>query len=412
MSTPRIFAFSTGQVGNIGDICFTPALLTLLRRHCPGIPADVAGALQNDEAAFAATAAEFPEYRLLRGHQWDWDTGAPTPVVAEAFDAATCMVFGSGPFMHFGQHLPRDWGYLMQSSLNCWQSADRGLPFVIMGQSFEGFSYPSDAIMRSILPKAAAIFTRESDSLAVLRKLRMAPPLSAAIPDCAWAYRGRDVAGADRLLAEAGLGGGRFGIVGFRRNLTARELAAAAEAVDRLIISTGMPVLLAGEDHRSAPAMVERLLPALSPAARAQVRPLPRFWDAPTGASVCARASWVLSGECHLAIIAAAAGTPVVHAHCHGDNQTWTPGDPDGGAWPGEGRVRSDGRKAQVFADLGLGDWSSVLGEGADPLVAAVQAQLADPAGARSRLAAARTRVDDLHAFAMRVIATCAGARL
>ena len=412
MSTPRIFAFSTGQVGNIGDICFTPALLTLMRRHCPGIAVDVAGALQNDEAAFAATTVEFPEYRLLRGHQWDWDTGAPTPHVAEAFAAATCVVFGSGPFMHFGQHQPRDWAYLMQTSLNCWQAADHGVPFIILGQSFEGFSYPSDAIMRGILPKAAAIFARESDSLAVLRKLRMAPPLSAAIPDCAWAYQGRDEAAADALLAETGLAGNPFGVVGFRRNLTERELANAAETVDRLIAKTGMPVLLGGEDHRCTPAMVERLLPLLAPPIRAQIRPLPTFWNAPTAASVCARAAWILAGECHMAIIAAGTGTPVVHARCHGDNRTWAPGDPDGGAWPGEGRVRSDGRKAQVFADLGLADWCVVHGDGADGMVSAVQAQLADPAHARRRLAVARARVDDLHAFAMRITATCAGAHV
>ena len=405
---PRIFAVSSGQHINIGDVCFTPALLTLCQRHCPGIQVAVSGALQGNPELLATTRRQFPWAELLEGHLYCWDRGGMTPEVERAFSASTLAIHGSGPFVHFGQHRPRDWEYTMGSGLLWWLAADRGIPFGILGQSFEGFAYPSDAIFRRLLPQAAFVFARETDSLALLRRERLGPVLSAFVPDCAWAFEGRDEAGADRFLAEVGLAGQAFVIMGCHTRTRAEDLPKFAEAIERVALATGLPVLLGGEDHRAVPFMREHIVPLLGAGARSRIRVPERFWTADSAASVCARAASVAAGECHLGIIAAGTGTPFVHLRNYGDNDPWSLGDPAGSAWPGEGKQRSDGRKAQIFTDLGLGDWCvASRASGADQ-AAPVIAQVANPAAARTRVAAAVKVAHARLAWAMGIVDACA----
>ena len=406
---PRILALSTGQVGNIGDICFTPALLALCRDHCPGIPVDVTGALWRDPAATARVRRDFPEANIIEGHLWDWDTGAPTPAVATALDRATLLLHGSGPWAHFGVHRPRDWDYLMGASLAWWLAADRGLPFGLLGHSFEGFAFPSDAVMRQILPRAAFVFPRETDSLRLLQEQGFGPAQCAFVPDCAWAFEGRDPEGADAFLERCGLGvGRRFVVAGSNGRSTAADLAVMAGAIDRIVCATGLDVLLGCEGERTLPAMREKLVPLLSVAARAKVHVPDAFWSAEVAASVCQRAATVVAGEIHLTIIAAGAGTPVVHHRHLGDRKPWASGDPAGNGYSGEGQVQADGRKAQVFADLGLADWCLTTADGAAAIAGMAISHINEASAARQRCATAVATARGRLTWAMGIAAACA----
>jgi hypothetical protein len=155
--------------------------------------------------------------------------------------------------------------------------------------------------------------------------------------------------------------------------------AATAEAdhaplrdlIVRWVRGTGARVVACPEMTYQIQTAKEQLVDPLPDDVKKRVLWRDTFWLPDEAAALYAQARAVVSVECHSPIIALAAGTPMLHV-----------------------RQPVDTVKAQMFADLGLGDWVfEVGGTSGAQLWSVLKTIRAEPAAARARVAAAMQRV-------------------
>jgi hypothetical protein len=126
------------------------------------------------------------------------------------------------------------------------------------------------------------------------------------------------------------------------------DLAVLRKAVIHWVRTTGQRVLLCPEMSSENELFEPYILSQLPEDVKPHVGALDRYWITDEASSVYARASLVLSMECHSPILAIAAGKPAIYLHQPQD--TW---------------------KVQMYPDLGLGDWIFPIGEAGDGHLAA-----------------------------------------
>jgi polysaccharide pyruvyl transferase WcaK-like protein len=326
----RILLRSSWQTVNIGDIAHTPGMLALLEKHRPdaevtlwpnALSADVEGLL----------TARFPKLRIAK-------TRAEQ---AAALETCDFFLHGSGP------------GLVGRAEADLARVAKK--PY-----GFAGVTLSDDELKanRNLLAGAKFVFTRDSDSLAALRKADVPGPTTGFGPDATFALDLRDDAAADRLLQTHRLEAGRFLCAVPRLRWTPyweirpervkpnpqrsavneafadRDHAKLREAIVAWVRETNLRVFLVPEMTYE----VARLRPLLFDPLPREVKPsvavLDRYWLTAEAASVYAKAAAVVSFEMHSPIMAVAAGTPAVHL-----------------------RQPTDTRKGQMWRDVGLDGW-------------------------------------------------------
>ncbi|MDR1011212.1 MAG: polysaccharide pyruvyl transferase family protein [Opitutaceae bacterium] len=343
------------QTVNIGDIAHTPGILRVFEKHAPHIRFILWPGLF-DRGVDAMLRRRFPKIRLVRDAA-RWRPAKPMPgdcTLAEAFAGADLMLHSSGP------------GVYNHDELDQW--IQTGKPWAVFGVTVGSNvgvidttpDFPPE--LAKLINTSALFFTRETRSLAAARQAGVTTPLDFC-PDATFALDNlRDEAAADALLAAHKLEAGRFLCVIPRLRLTPywtihperpftaetiatrekfnaaqapADFAALRGAITHWVRATGDRVLLCPEMIYATELFEPHIISQLPADVRLRVTALDRYWITDEASSVYARASLVLSMECHSPIMAIATGRPTIYLHQPQD--TW---------------------KVQMYPDLGLGDWA------------------------------------------------------
>ena len=351
-AAPTILLVSGWQDMNIGDIAHTPGLLHVFATFLPEVKV-ILWKRRKGEDADAMLRQHFPSVPLIYG-KVDDERNVDSEAARSAMTEADIMVHGSGPAV------------VGQKHLEAWiKHTDK--PFGIFGTTIEKMKDGLPEVLR----KAAFVYTRETDSLKVLKKEGISGEHLAFAPDATFFMDITDDQKARKFLAEKelvtriSLGGEntvrqqeficviprlryspsyKFKDVDWsqeridkveRVNAATKEEdhAKLREVMIAWVRQTGHKVLVCPEMTYQVPLMDELLIDPLP----ADVKPhvVKRgYWMPDEAASVYAHARAVVSFECHSPIMAIAAGTPSFYL-----------------------RQPTDTIKGQMYYDLGLDDW-------------------------------------------------------
>lgn len=415
---PRVLLREALQYENIGDSGRVPGTLRLLYAHVPGIEVTLwPWRLHDRERALLRRA--FPALRFADG-ELDRDGQPGTPSLAAAWERCGFLVSASKNAVTY-----RDW-------------ARTGRPYGLFGTAFDPVTSRRDrpegdtldalrvAIdrrpsgdfdrqwgERALYDRAAFIFCRDTLSLRYLRQQGLRPPVLEFGPEGCFALALRDERRAEAWRRRHGLHERPFLCVVPRLRYTpyyqvrqtprepadleldalnARSAIAdhapLRELIARWVERTGGRVVACPEMTYQIRTAREQLVDPLPETLRRHVVWRDEFWLADEAAAIYARASAVVSLECHSPIIALAAGTPAIYL-----------------------RQPVDTVKGQMYRDLGLGDWvREVETTSGRELADQVMAIHADPAAARERVRGAMERVATLQRGMTRTLARAAGA--
>ena len=317
-ASKTIMVVSGWQDVNIGDIAHTPGLLNVLQTFLP----DVHIILWEKSASAKVEALlrkNFPAVRIVRG-KVDAKKNVNDPDVVKALEESDLLIHGSGPFI------------VGKDNIEAWLK-HTNKPFGIFGVTIQQM----DKDLRSLLEKAAFIFTRETKSLEVLKREGLSGSHISFAPDATFYFNLRNEALAGRFLKENDLEEKKFICVIPRLRYTpyykfrpdnagwSEEKISHVEKVNELwkerdhsklrtamiawVRETGNKVLVCPEMSYEVNIMDELLIDPLP----GDVRPFVvkhGYWLPDEAASVYARAHSLLSFECHSPIIALATGTP------------------------------------------------------------------------------------------------------
>lgn len=390
----HIVLHSGWQTCNIGDIGHTPGTLRRLEEELPEASITVLLHRWNADV-LQMLRRRFPRVTFLPSsigeEHDDW---------AEVFETCDLVIQNSG--MHYNHVY--GYGYDPTVLRRCVAAQK---PFGLYGHSFDGFHADRGEEMPDLLRQAEFIYCRDSLSLAYLRDYGLAPKILDWGPDGCFGIDVIDDVKAIAFLAEAGLEEGEFLSVTMRTNTpsleggtgnllnprvpTPRQIAENERWADSLrqvicgwVAATGKKVLLSPEVDKEI-AMARRLLLEQLPGeVQSHVVLRDHFWNVDEAASVYARAAAVVSMEPHSCIVALANGTPAIHY--------FSP---------------NHGRKAHMFADIGLADWLHNIHEVPPQAIVKILKEIAsDRAGAAERVAEAMNVV---HAGAAKMGRTIRG---
>jgi polysaccharide pyruvyl transferase WcaK-like protein len=337
---PSILLMSGWNLYNIGDVAITPGFLRLVQRYVP-------------EAQVTVLAASYPEELRAYLGRWfapedvrllpmEFKPGQPlSDAMDAAFGGADLLVLNSGMTLSYGYY-GLEWEKYMPRLTAFLKAREMGVPYGIYGHSFDKVEPQADIVYRDVLGSAAFVYTRDSESLALLRRRGVACPEMAFGPDSTFAFDLQNAAYGRRFLAEHGLEPRRFlafvprlDVNRFRDD--GREQVHAAQTRDLIaqwVRTTGEPVVIVPEVQRlleSHRALVYDRLPS-------DVRPLVRYmaeyWMPDEAQAVYAQARLVVSAEMHSVILGLAAGTPSLHPY-----------------------FAQAGLKQWMMRDLGIEDW-------------------------------------------------------
>lgn len=347
---PVILLRSGWQTVNIGDVAHTPGVMTVIERNLPKARIILWPGRPLDLGAEPMLQRRFPHMRVVSGNL----NAAGEPDSAElrdAFASADLLLHGSAA------------GVTSLPQFQAWARAT-GKPYGFFGVGFspsgEAASAKATPALQSLLSHASFVFTRETDSLANLKKAGIAGPELRFAPDGTFSMDLRDDARADAFLQQNGLQTKRFIAVVPRLRYTpyekirkvewsAEELrrrtevnerhadadhAKLREVIEAWVRKTGHKVLLCPEMTYELDIIDPLLFDPLPAEVKPKVVRRKTFWLPDEAASVYRHASAVISMECHSPIIAAVQGTPCMYVH-----------QPE------------DGIKGRMWKDIGLGDW-------------------------------------------------------
>ena len=403
---PKILLREALQFENIGDSGRVPGTIRLFDQHLPDAEVTLwPWRLHAREREILMAA--FPKLRIAEG-DLDANGNASTPALAEAWASSNIFVSPA------------------KSASTYRQWAATGRPYGLFGTAFDPISgrdsQPEGATLESLrqqidqLPpgtfdrkfgsrqlyeRASFIFCRDTLSLRFLEKQSVRPGRLAFGPEGCFAIAVRDDRRAEEWLRLHGLQHGGYICVVPRLRFTpyyrvhnlprekqdyeidainGRTTAADHQPLREMIAlwvrGTGLKVVACPEMSYQMQTAKEQLIDPLPEEIKRHVVWRDSFWLANEAASIYSRARAVVSIECHSPIIALANGTPFLHV-----------------------RQPVDTVKAQMFQDIGLGDWVREVGEtSGQDLWAQLREIHSSPAKAKKRVQAALGRVAELQA--------------
>ncbi len=401
---PRILLREALQYENIGDVGRVPGTIRLFERHLPGAEITLwPWSLHAREREMLRRA--FPRLRIAEG-EIDARGRASTPELAAAWSSAEIFVSPSKNARTFTE----------------W--AATGRPYGFFGAAFDpitdrarlpdGLSLDElrariDALPegefarkfgdRGFYERAAFIYCRDTLSLRFLQREKLRPGVLEFGPEGCFALDLRDEARAADWLKRNGLAGEDYLCVVPRlrytpyyrvRNVprsnsdyvmdtlnartTTSDHAPLRDLIVRWVRGTGCRVVACPEMTYQIETAKEQLVDPLPADVKRSVVWRDTFWLPDEAASIYARARAVVSVECHSPIIALAVGTPALHT-----------------------RQPVDTVKAQMYRDIGVGDWLfEVAQTSGEELWAAVQKIHADLPAARARVRTVRAKVAEI----------------
>jgi hypothetical protein len=404
LSTPSrpILLRSGWQTINIGDIGHTPGAIEIVNRFCPGrniILWSTKGGTDRGVAGFLLRS--FSNLRIVLG---SIRNGQPdTPELAAAWKEAGFLLHSSGS------------GFPARADVDAWRIAT-GKPYGIFPVSTDPVSgvnpeqlveggtlaelraaslrLPTNSIspmMRSVIDHSSFMFCRDTISLDYLRAQGVKPPLLAMGPDTQFGMTLKDTTRGEAYLRAAGLDAERFICVIPRLRYTMHhprqpgddirekvneehvqhDMQILVDVMVRYIQATGNKVLVCPEMTYQIELGKKYLVDPFPADLKSKVVWRDTYWLPDEAAAVYAKASAVVSIECHSPIISLVQTTPVFYI-----------------------RQPTDTCKGQMYPDLGLGDWLMEIDKVDGAFVwQHLQRVLADPAAARAKAAAAMSLV-------------------
>lgn len=361
---PHILLRESLQFENIGDSGRVPGTIRLLYRELPGATVTL-WPWQLHEREQEMLMRAFPKLRIATGKVDDAGQ-ASTPELAVAWKEADIFITPARhaktfqawsktgrPYGFFGSHFDPISGRTSLpdgGTLEELREAITKLP----ADHFDGH-YKS----RAVYDGASFIFARDTYSLLYLQGQKLRTPIVEFGLDGTFGIAVRDEARATRWLKRIGAEEGKFICVLPRLRYTpyyrvkdlpreegdyeidainARHASADHAPLRDLITiyvrETGHKVLLCPEMTYEIAVAKEHLFDPLPADVKPNVIWRDTFWLADEAASVYARATAIVSAECHSPIIALSQDTPAFYV-----------------------RNPADTVKAQMFRDLGLTDW-------------------------------------------------------
>ncbi len=326
----RILLRSSWQTVNIGDIAHTPGMLTLLEKHRP-----------NDTVTLWPNTLDRSVETLLKNRFPKLTIAKTAEEKREALNECDFFLHGSGP------------GLVGAKEAAIAQKA--GKPY-----GFAGVTLSDAELMnhRELLAGAKFVFTRDTDSLAALKKTGINGPTMAFGPDATFALDLRDDTAAGKLLAEHKLTKGKFLCavprlrwtpyweihpertkpnperIAVNEKYAEPDHAKMREAIIDWVRDRKQKVFLVPEMTYAVSRLKPLLFDPLPDDIKPEVAVMNRYWLTAEAASVYASAAAIISFEMHSPIIALANGTPAVVL-----------------------RQPTDTRKGQMWRDVGLKDW-------------------------------------------------------
>jgi len=267
------------------------------------------------------------------------------PEAARAFAEAGFVLYASGTTLNFGRAGQRRfWSNRLGTALLVARALK--IPYGIGGQSFDALDWPVDLVYRPLFREARFVFCRDTDSLEYLRQRDLLGAHSGFRPDSTFFFNGADEPWADKFLRDRGLKpGGFIAVIGrFAENkgpiagsVSPQRAQQHLETYKRLIEGwserTGLSVVICPAAKHEAPRLRELLHAPLTASAQKKCVCMDSFWTPEQACSLYRRAR-VVVGHMHTMIFALSVGTPVLHIP-----------------------YAEAGRKSQMGADVGLGDW-------------------------------------------------------
>lgn len=382
-SPKRICVAALWHTVNIGDIAHGPGLVRLIERHLPGVETSFWCKRQPTPEIRAMLERTLPKLSIIEGTV-SKDGQPSSSEFAAALAKNDLMMLGSG-----GYH---------DGPVTDWRKLSRR-PFGIFGNGFESMTHMPREIADN-LHAAQFVCTRETLSVETLKGFGINVPGLAFCPDSTFGFDLRDEKRADELLARTGLEAGKFICVvpnlrhtphwkaygwkpaerdlrGEKMNeeFKAQDHAAVREMIIAWVRQTGLKVLACPEMTYQMALAKEQWIDPLPDDVKQNVAWQDKFWMPDEAASVYARAIAIVSLECHSPIIALANGTPAIHI-----------------------QLPTDTRKAQMFRDIGVGEWlHEVTALDGAQLTAQVLGIHADSQAARAKVKAAMDRVNAIY---------------
>ena len=410
---PHILLRESLQFENIGDSGRVPGTIRLLYKHLPEATVTL-WPWQLHEREREMLMHAFPKLRIASG-EVDDAGHASTPELDAAWKDADIFIT---PARH-------------AKTFQAW--AKTGRPYGFFGSHFDPISartslpdggtleelreaitkLPADHFdghykSRAVYDGASFVFARDTYSLLYLQGQKLRTPIVEFGLDGTFGIAVRDEARATRWLKRIGAEEGKFICVLPRLRYTpyyrvkdlprdegdyeidainARHASADHAALRDLITlyvrETGHKVLLCPEMTYEIAVAKEHLFDQLPADVKPHVIWRDTFWLADEAASVYARATAIVSAECHSPIIALSQGTPAFYV-----------------------RNPADTVKAQMFRDLGLTDWVFESHHTTGPqLWEKLKPLHEDRAAGRAKVQAAMTQAADIQKRMIQAIA-------
>ena len=346
---PTIMIRSGWQTVNIGDIAHTPGLLAVLEKNIP--EADlILWPASYDRGVEPMLRRRFPKLVIAKGTT-DNNRKPIEPELREAFSKADMLIHGSAASVG------------AQPQIDAWRKAT-GKPYGFFGVGFTIDGEAAGASMseglRTLLNGGSFLFTRETASLANVKKAGIEGPELGFAPDGTFSMDILDEPRGEAYLKESGLETGKFICLIPRlrftpyhlirkTNYTAEQIrkrtsvndqhaekdhAKLREAAIAFVRKTGGKVLLCPEMTYQLDIIDPLLYDPLPADVKPKVVRRKSYWLPDEASSVYKRAVAVVSSECHSPILAVAHGTPCMYVH-----------QPE------------DGIKGRMWPDIGLQDW-------------------------------------------------------
>jgi hypothetical protein len=336
------------QRRNIGDVCFTPAMLGAIEQYLPGTRV-VCWMASNHEDVNQMVQKAFPQAELLFGSFGA--EGKPMDAsLKAAFADADLLIFNSGPIMSYGLHESYNWNGSINNALYAMYAKQVGLPYGMYGQSYDRFAWPSPVLFKRVLDEAAFVYGRDTDSLEYLQSLGINPEHMKFGPDIAFQFRLRNDAAANAFLQKHKLERGKFLVTMIHyatmdrpgvKDFGASHLEKHRAVVKRWMEETGLPVVVVAEDEREVELGKQWLIDPMPENLRKKMilKDGP-FWLPDEALSLYLAAHSLFSAEPHSLIMGIGNKVPGVHVY-----------DP------------AFGRKARMFSNIGLREWAFDLRE-------------------------------------------------
>ena len=376
-----ILLISGWQDVNIGDITHTTGLLHTLQTHFPESKIVLWKSNMQQSEAIAMITRHFPNVEIVGGtvNRENFEIDGDT--LLRSIDEADIFVHGSGPSV------------IRWDALAAW-SRRTDKPFGIFGTTIQKIGDQ----LKQILGKASFIYTRETASIAVLKKHGFTGEHIMFVPDATFDLHTRDEETASAFLKNRNLVDRQFICVVPRLRWTPypgrletnpqmretndrnKEMdhAKMREAMIAWVEKTKLPVLVCPEMTYQVDIMDELLIDPLPPSVKPYVQKR-GYWMPDEAASVYAKAHTVLSFECHSPIIATAMGTPAFYL-----------------------RQPEDTIKGQMYYDLGMTDWTFEIEQSTGQQIAdRLLEVIADYPKALDKVKAVNKKTSDIYAEAI-----------